>query len=315
MDAQAIRCIKETPNNARGESSMASEQNQKVIELLKSRPFNPNATLQQRRAGMEKVAERVAPDVICTPIDVAGIAAEWVVAPGAAENRAILYLHGGGYVTGSIKTHRAMVARISRASAARVLLIDYRLAPEHPFPAAVEDATAAYKWLLSQGLKPNKIAIAGDSAGGGLAIALLIALRDAKQPLPAAAVGISPWTDLEGTGASVKTKAAKDPMVGIDNLNESAKAYYAGHDPKHPLISPLHADFHGLPPILIQVGEAEILLDDSTRVAERAKAAGVEVVLEQWEDMVHVWHVFAKILPEGQQAIDKLGAFVRARTA
>ena len=293
---------------------MASEQNQKVIELIKSRPMNPNASIEARRAGMEKISERVASDISCTPVDVGGIRGEWVSAPGADPNRAILYLHGGGYVTGSIVTHRAMVARMSRASGARVLIIDYRLAPEHPFPAAVQDATAAYKWMLAQGLKPAHIAIAGDSAGGGLTIAALLALRDAHQPMPACAVAISPWTDLEGTGASVKTRAAKDPMVSGGNLTDSAKAYYAHHDPKHPLISQIHADFHGLPPLLIQVGDAEILLDDSTRVAERAKAHGVKVDLEVWDEMVHVWHVFAKILPEGQQAIDKMGGYVREQT-
>jgi len=291
---------------------MASEQNKKVIELIKSRPMNPKASIEQRRAGMEKISERVASDVVCTPTEAGGIGAEWVVAPGAALDRAILYLHGGGYVTGSIVTHRATAARISRASGARVLVIDYRLAPEHPFPAAVDDATAAYKWMLAQGLKPSRIAVAGDSAGGGLTLATLLALRDAKQPLPAAAVAISPWTDLEGTGESIKTKADRDPMVAMGNLNESAKMYYAHNDPKHPLISQIHADFHGLPPLLIQVGEAEILLDDARRVAKLAKSHGVQVELEEWDEMVHVWHAFAKILPEGQQAIDKLGAFIRS---
>jgi epsilon-lactone hydrolase len=292
---------------------MASEQNKKVIELIKSRPMNPSASIEQRRAGMEKISERVAADISCTPVDIGGMSAELVTAPGAHDDRAILYLHGGGYVTGSVVTHRAMVARISRAAKARVLIINYRLAPEHPFPAALDDAVAAYKWLLAEGFKPGKIAIAGDSAGGGLAIATLLALRDKHQPMPATAVAISPWTDLEGTGASIRTRAAKDPMVSGGNLTDSAKAYYAGHDPKHPLISQIHADFHGLPPFLIQVGDAEILLDDSTRVAERAKSHGVNVDLEVWDEMVHVWHVFAKILPEGQEAIDKLGAYVQQR--
>jgi len=263
---------------------------------------------------MEKVSERVAPDVKCEPLNAGGLSAEWIAGPGAQSDRVILYLHGGGYVTGSIKTHRAMVARIARASKGRALLIDYRLAPENPFPAAVDDATAAYRWLLAEGCAPSKIVIAGDSAGGGLALAALAALRDAHDPMPAAAVAISPWTDLEGTGDSVKTKAAKDPMVQGSDLVPMAKMYFGTHDPKNPLLSPLHADYRGFPPLLIQVGEAEILLDDSTRVAERAKAAGVKVELEIWDDMVHVWHVFAKLLPEGQQAIDKIGTFVIAHT-
>jgi monoterpene epsilon-lactone hydrolase len=294
---------------------MASEQLNKVIERIKSQPQNPNASMEQRRAGMERISERVPADVVCEKVDAGGVKAEWIAAPGAAADRVILYLHGGGYVIGSINTHRAMVSRIARASNARALSIDYRLAPEHPFPAAVEDATAAYKWLLAQGYKPGKIVIAGDSAGGGLTIVALLAIRDAGLPMPAGAVPISPWTDLEGTGESVLTRAARDVMVTQDNLQSSAKQYYGTHDPKDPLVSPVHANFRGLPPMLIQVGDAEILLDDATRVAKSAKAAGVDVDLEVWDEMPHVWHVFAKYLPEGQQAIDKIGKFVIARTS
>jgi epsilon-lactone hydrolase len=168
----------------KGESTMASEQNRKVIELIKSRPADPDASIERRRRGMEKISEHVASDVVCTPVDVAGIRGEWVAAPGAASDRAILYLHGGGYVTGSIVTHRAMVARISRASGARVLIIDYRLAPENPFPAALEDAVTAYNWMLAQGLRPGRIAVAGDSAGGGLALATLLKNRCERGPPP-----------------------------------------------------------------------------------------------------------------------------------
>jgi acetyl esterase/lipase len=294
---------------------MASEQLNKVLELIKSQPRNPNATVGQMRGGMEKVSERVAADVKCEPVSAGGIKAEWIVAPGAADDRVILYLHGGGYVVGSINTHRAMIGRISRAAQARALALDYRLAPEHPFPAAVEDATAAYRWLLAQGYKPGKIAIAGDSAGGGLALATLIALRDAGVPQPAAGVGISAWADLEGTGASVVTRAAKDPMVQKDGLVGMAKMYLGDQNPKNPLAAPLYADYRGIAPLLLQVGDAEILLDDSIRVAERAKAAGVKVELEVWDEMMHVWHIFAKLLPEAQQAIDKIGKYVIARTA
>jgi epsilon-lactone hydrolase len=293
---------------------MASEQLQKVIDRIKSAPANPRATIEQRRAGMEKISERVASDVTCTAVSAGGVAAEWVSAPGAAQDRVILYFHGGGYTAGSIVTHRAMVARIARASNARALLIDYRLAPENPFPAAVDDAVASYKWLLAEKFSPKKIVIAGDSAGGGLTLAMIAALKQQKLPMPAAAVPISPWTDLEGTGDSIKTRAASDPMVSQDNLVGSAKSYYGTENPRNPLVSPLHADFHGFPPMLIQVGDAEILLDDSTRVAERAKAAGVKVDLEVWPEMPHVFQVFAKILPEGQQAIDKIGRFVIANT-
>ena len=294
---------------------MASEQLNKVIERIRSQPQNLNASIEQRRAGMERISERVPADVICEKVNAGGVSAEWISAPGATPDRVILYLHGGGYVVGSINTHRAMVSRIARASDARALAIDYRLAPEHPFPAAVDDTLAAYRWLLAQGCEPNKIVIAGDSAGGGLTLAALLAIREAKLPMPAGAVPISPWTDLEGKGESVRTRAARDVMVTQENLAHSAKQYYGSNDPKNPLVSPVHADFRGLPPMLIHVGDAEILLDDATRVAERAKSAGVKVDLEVWDDMPHVWHVFAKILPEGQQAIDKIGKFVVARTS
>jgi epsilon-lactone hydrolase len=293
---------------------MASAELNKVLELLKSQPRNPNATVAQMRGGMEKTSEHVARDVKCEPLRIGDIPAEWIIPPEAASDRVILYLHGGGYVMGSIATHRATVARIARASKARGLAIDYRLAPEHKFPAAVEDAVAAYKWLLAQGYKPGKIVIAGDSAGGGLTLAALLSIRDQKLPTPAAGVPISAWADLEGTGKSFQTRAARDPMVGSGNLGPMAKNYVGDQDPKHPLASPIHADFRGLPPLLIQVGDAEVLLDDSTRVAERAKSAGVKVDLEVWDDMFHVWHAFAKILPEGQQAIDKIGKFVIAHT-
>ncbi len=294
---------------------MASQQLAKVLEIIASQPSNPNAPIDRMRAGMEKVAERVAPDIKCEPVDAAGVPAEWIIAPNAASDRAILYLHGGGYVMGSINTHRAMIARISRAAEARVLAINYRLAPEHPFPAAVDDATSAYRWMLGQGCLPERIVVAGDSAGGGLTFSTLVALRDSKTPLPAAAVPISPWTDLAATGESLTTRAKADPMVGREGLMPMARHYAGSNDLRHPLISPLYADLRGLPPLLIHVGDAEILLDDSTRIAERARAAGVNVTLEVWPEMIHVWHVFAKILPEAQQAIDRIGEFVKTATA
>jgi epsilon-lactone hydrolase len=294
---------------------MASAELAKVLEMIRAVPRDPTASVERMRGAMEKVSEHVARDVKCEAVSAGGVPAEWIVPPNAANDRVILYLHGGGYVMGSINTHRAMVARIARASQARALAIDYRMGPEHPFPAAVEDATAAYRWLLAQGYKPGKIVISGDSAGGGLTLATLIALRDAGTALPAAAVPISPWADLEGTGASVKTRAATDPMVDQAGLLRMAKMYAGDQDPKNPLISPIHADYRGVPPMLIHVGDAEILLDDSTRVADRAKAAGVKVELEAWPEMFHVWHVFAKILPEGQQAIDRIGSYVLEHTA
>ena len=292
---------------------MASEQLQTIIQTIKSQPDLHGAPIEQRRAAMEAVTVMfpVPDDVTREPVDAGGVPAEWIAAPGTDADRVIYYLHGGGYAIGSINTHREMISRLSRASGARALAINYRLAPEHPFPAAIEDATTAYRWLLSTGVDPARIVIAGDSAGGGLTVATLISLRDAGDPLPAAAVCLSPWVDLEMTGDSMTTKAEVDPMITKEDVLEGAQAYLNGADPRTPLASPIHADLSGLPPLLIHVGTAEVLLDDATRLAERARSAGVDVTLEPWDDMIHVFQFFASMLPEGQQAIDRIGEFVR----
>ncbi len=291
---------------------MASQQLQSIIQMIRSAPDLHGAPIEQRRAAFEAAVSifTVADDVRCDPVDAGGVPAEWISAPGADPDRVIYYLHGGGYVMGSIKTHREMISRIARASGARALAIDYRLAPEHPFPAAVEDSTAAYRWLLSTGVDPARLIIAGDSAGGGLTVATLVALRDAGDPLPAAAVCLSPWVDMEGIGESMTTRAEADPMVQRDDLIEGAQAYLGGADPRTPLAAPLYADLKGLPPLLIHVGTAETLLDDSTRLADRAKTAGVDVTLEPWDDMIHVWQFMASMLPEGQQSIDRIADFI-----
>ncbi len=296
---------------------MASRELTALIHLLTSRPMPENATVADRRQGFDTLAAKlpVAPDVTCDKVDAAGVPAEWVVAPGAESRRVLLYLHGGGYVVGSINTHRDLAGRLSRAAAARVLLIDYRLAPEYPHPAAVEDATTAYRWLLRHGATPAHTVIAGDSAGGGLTIATLVALRDAGDALPAAGVCLSPWVDLEGIGESITTKASVDPIIQRQGLVWLANLYLGGANPRTPLAAPLYADLHGLPPLFIHVGTAEILLDDATRLAERAKTAGVDVTLEVCEEMIHVWHLFAAMLPEGQQAIERVGAYIRQRTS
>ncbi len=288
-----------------------------VVDMMRSRPVSPDVTVTEMRAGLEALISgfSATSDATCEPTDAGGVPAEWVVVPGASVGRVILYLHGGGYVMGSINSHRDLATRLSRAAAARVLLIDYRLAPEHPHPAAVEDAVAAYRWLLSTGAAASRITVAGDSAGGGLTVATLVALRDGGTPLPAAGVCLSPWVDLEGIGDSMTTQAAADPMVQRDPLRKMAALYLAGQDPRTPLAAPLYANLSGLPPLLIQVGTAETLLDDSTRLAERARKAGVNVTLEPWEDMIHVFQAFAPILPEGREAIERIGAFVRQRTA
>lgn len=253
--------------------------------------------------------------IVAEPVMAGGVPGEWVSAPGADRNRVLLCLHGGGYTMGSSKTTSVLASFLSAASGCRVLVIDYRLAPEHPFPAALEDTIAAYRWLLEQGFLPRRIIVTGFSAGGGLALSTLISLRDAGIALSAGAVLVSPWTDLAGTGVSVLTRAEADPWL-TDAMNRYHAALYAGgNDLRHPLISPLYADFPGLPPLLIHVGSDEIMLDDSLRVAERATKAGVEVTLEVWEGMWHVWHAFASRLPEGRQAIEHIGQFVRRKMA
>jgi len=294
---------------------MASHELNTIISMLKERLVSVNPSVEEMRAGVEVLCDvfPVSADVALEPVDAGGVPAEWVAAPGATAERVILYLHGGGYVAGSIRSHRELASRLSKAAAARVLLIDYRLAPEHPHPAAVEDATAAYHWLLSCGISPGRIVVAGDSAGGGLTVATLVALRDSDRPLPATGVCLSPWVDLEGIGDSMTSKAAVDPMVQADGLKRMADMYLGALDPRTPLAAPLYAELSGLPPLLIQVGSAETLLDDSTRLAERARKAGVDVTLEVWDDMIHVWHVFASMLPEARQAIDAIGAFVRGQ--
>ncbi|MBW2087206.1 MAG: alpha/beta hydrolase, partial [Deltaproteobacteria bacterium] len=273
-------------------------------------------TVEEQRANFEAQAKLfpIAEDIRCESVQAGSMPAEWIIAPEAANDRVILYLHGGGYVIGSINTHREMGSHISRAAEARVLMIEYRLAPEHPFPAAVEDAVAAYRWLVGEGLDPAQIVIAGDSAGGGLTVATLVALRDEGDLLPAAAVCLSPWVDLEGIGQSMSAKAEADPLVQRDGIIEMARAYLGGTDARTPLAAPLYADLTGLPPVLIQVGTSETLLDDSTRLAERFRKAGVDVTFEPWEDMIHVWQFFASILPEGQEAINRIGSFVKQHT-
>lgn len=241
------------------------------------------------------------------------IPAEWVYAPEAAADRVLLYLHGGAYVLGSPRAYRDLTSRLSRATGCRVLAVDYRLAPENRFPAAIEDAVASYRWLLSSGYAPNQVVIGGDSAGGGLTLATLLSLRDAGDPLPAAAVLLSPWTDLEGTGESLKTRREVEPWLNPDALRGTAALYLGETDPRHPLASPIHADLRGLPPMLVHVGDEEILLDDSLRLVRRAREAGVEVTCKVFDGMWHVFHAFAAVVPESRQAIEEIGAYVKGK--
>lgn len=267
----------------------------------------------EQRAKAEKMARfmRLPKGVTCQPVEADGIPGEWFI-PEWAEEGVILYLHGGAYALGSVNAHREFLSRLTKACRVRILAIDYRLAPEHPHPAAVEDAVAAYLWLLEQGFAPQEIIIAGDSAGGGLTLATLLALGDGAQPLPAGAVCISPWTDLALTGASMQGKVKEELILDPDSLAKFAGWYADGQALTDPLISPLYGDLTGLPPLLVQVGTEEILLDDAKRFAERAEAAGVDVDLAVYEGMFHVFHMFP-FFNETREAMEGIAEFVRAK--
>lgn len=298
---------------------MPSAESVQIKEFVKSQyaEFNADITLQQMRDGMESAigALPVLEGAQVNPVTAGGVSAEWVSMPGSATDRVILYLHGGAYTMGSPRTHRDLAARLSQASGARVLVADYRLAPEGPYPAGIEDATAAYGWLLENGITPEHIAIGGDSAGGGLTLATLLSLRDSGKPLPAVAILMSPWTDLTGSGESMATRLEADPIIKPTDITFHVNHYAGSHDPATPLISPVFADLKGLPPMLIHVGNDEVLLDDSVRVAENAQAAGVEVKLKVWEGMWHVFQAYAMAVPEARESIDELGAFVNRHIA
>jgi len=250
-------------------------------------------------------------------LTVEGVPCAWHTNNDTDTGRRLMYLHGGGYMAGGLYSHSALCSRLARATGCAVLAVDYRLMPEHPFPAQVEDAVKMFKYMLDHGpfskTPARRTFISGDSAGGGLTLATCMALRDAKQPLPTAAIPISAWTDLEGTGASMKTRAKIDPIAGGEGVGPLAAMYLNGKKAKDvPLASPFHGDFKGLPPLLFHVGDAETLLDDSVRCHEKARAAGVKSTLEVWPHMPHVWHLFAPYLPEATRAIDGIGKFVRS---
>ncbi|MDY6829149.1 MAG: alpha/beta hydrolase [Pseudomonadota bacterium] len=292
---------------------MANQEIQAIKDMLLS-GRDPNAP----QPSVEEMRERyaalggafpVSDDIKVTPTELKGVPTEHICPPDADEGLALLYFHGGGYALGGFVTHRSLVADLARASGRHGFLIDYRLAPEHSFPAPVEDAIFAYQALLEMGYEPSRIVIAGDSAGGGLTLATLMALKEAGVGLPAAALCISPWADLEMTGHSHATKAEEDPMVRQADLQKWADIYLKGSDPKHPHASPIHGDFSGLPPLLIQVGTAETLLDDARMIKARADAAGVTAELQEWDEMIHVWHHFAPVVTDARNAIAQAAQF------
>lgn len=294
---------------------MASDAFHAIVGWLRENPVLPDAEAVELRAAMESsIPDEPPAGASVAPVEANGVPGEWVVADGARRDATLLYLHGGGYCIGSPRTHRGLAARLSHDADAAVLLLDYRLAPEHPHPAAVDDAVAAYRFVLDRH-DPSRIAIAGDSAGGGLTFTTLVAARDRGLPMPAVAAAISPWGDLECSGETYATRGDLDPMCTATGLKRMADWFVAGGDPRDPLVSPVHADLAGLPPLLVHVGDHEVLLDDSRRLAENAASAGVDVTLEVWPEMVHVWHAFAGMVPEADDAVARLGAFLRGHMA
>ena len=278
----------------------------------------PGVTIPRRRERIANFQRWVPPppaEVEEEDGSLGGVPALLVATPASCPDHHLLYLHGGGYVTGSPELYRHLLWRFAEAAGAQIAAIDYRLAPEHPFPAALDDAHAAWHGLLADGAEPRRCAVIGDSAGGGLALALAMKLRDRGEKLPAAIVVMSPWTDLALTGDSLRSNAGADPMMNAADVPHLAARYLAGADPREPYASPLYGDPEGLPPTLIQVGSDEILRDDSVRMAERMRAAGCEVELEIWRRMPHVWHGFVSVMPEARAAIARIGHFVRQHTA
>lgn len=284
----------------------------KLIIRLRRRKIDYTRPIAIRK-GTEKMVARYMrlPDrCVITPVDAGGVQSEWVSWQGSDSGRVIFYLHGGGYVICSPRTHRDLMWRLARTCGARVIIPDYRLAPENPHPAAVEDAVKAYRWLLKSGVKPSRIAVMGDSAGGGLALALLQQLRDKKIPLPACTACLSPWSDLTGSGNSMRTNRRRDPLFTREAIAYFALLYAPYSDLAKPSVSPLFGSFKGLPPLLIQAGSGELLLDDARRVAEKAAAEGVNVDITVWPGMIHVFQALAFILKPARSAIRDIGHFV-----
>jgi epsilon-lactone hydrolase len=284
-------------------------------ETIAKRVRSDDIAQRRRDIDARGLAYRLPADIKAEPVAANGVRSEWTSSPDADPSRVVLYVHGGGYVIGSLDSHRHMVAEIGRAARARTLAIDYRLAPEHPFPAAVDDAIDAYRFLLSRGVQPSGITIAGDSAGGGLVVAAMVAIREAGLPQPACGWPISPWVDMEAIGGSMTSKAATDPTVQQAGILDMAKLYLKDANPRSPLAAPIYADLRGLAPLLIQVGAAETLLDDAIRLAQVAGAADVAVDLQVWPEMIHVWHIYYPELAAGRRAIAAGGEFAKTMTS
>ncbi|HBD13307.1 MAG TPA: alpha/beta hydrolase [Porticoccaceae bacterium] len=296
-------------------ASIRSKITASIMRQTMKRKLGRSGDVEKERRFLDKMTSLTSSRKLGRSVTVGGVPGEWQLPIKGEPERTILYLHGGGYVLGSPDSHRDMVGAIADAAQARALILDYRLAPETPFPGAVEDAVAAYKALLDEGEAPEKIFIAGDSAGGGLTAATLVSIKDQGLPNPAGGVCLSPWADLTFSGASMNTKALDDAMLSKETLSWMGGLYLAGQDAGNPLASPIFADLSGLPPLLIQVGGDEVLLDDALRLHEAGRSAGVDVTLEVWDQMMHVWHLMAMAVPEGKLAIKGIGEFMKKHAA
>ena len=293
---------------------MASPELEAVAQSMFAAREAPPRPLEESRAGADGFSANFPPPegMTAEPAVVGDVPGEWVTAPGSGDGRTIVYLHGGGYVMGSVASHRGAVARIAAASEARAFSVEYPLAPEHPYPAALDAVLSAWQGLLDEGVEPSTAVFAGDSAGGGLAIAAAMRARDEGLPLPGALVLVSPWVDLTCSSESWVTNAPTDALI-TPALRERVDLYAPGLDPRDPDLSPLFGDHASLPPTLIQVAATECLLDDGRRLADSMSAAGVDTTLEVWPDALHAWHIFAPVVPEALAAIDAVGTFVRKK--
>lgn len=293
---------------------MASEEYLQLFEELKNRPRSAASSIEKARRGFERLLEKYPPqpDIQFQLFFIDSLSACWATAPQATRAKVILFFHGGGFNAGSIESHRDLMGRLSAASGFSLLAIGYRLAPEHPFPAALEDGEKGFEWLLAEGYTPEDIAFVGSSAGGGIALSLSLLLKGKRSPLPAAVACICPMTDLTFHFDSIETNRSRD-WVQIERMRGAVKDYAQGQELKSPLLSPLYGDLEGLPPLFLQVGEGELLRDGVISFAEKAMESGVEVSLDIWPEMMHCWQLFAAKVPEGQKAIEQMGKFLKSK--
>lgn len=295
-------------------ASPQAEAMYRVYRQLREQSHAVTITLEEQRQLVDEEISKLAtepPGISEVNVDVEGLRAVWLIPDGAASDRAMLWFHGGGYMTGSIRSHRKMVGHVAAATACRVLLVEYRLAPEHPYPAAIHDALVAVRWLVAQGFEPSGLALGGDSAGGGLAVATLLKLRSQGASLPAACILFSPWVDMAATGESIRTRASVDAMIDVEALKMGSGVYLGDHHPTDPLASPVYATLEALPPFYVQVGDFEVLLDDSVRLAANASRDGVDVRLDIFPEMQHVFQTAVGTVPEADDAVARVGVWLR----